>query len=220
MLEWLGLIPLLGLQGNWRGYKMGGKAIGGVMDADMKGKFEAARAAGDMDKAKAMADKVMADKPEKQKGKTKFNPDGKNATEAGFRGFKQQSQPMISEVKTAAGTSISAEIIDGAVSFKINKSYAASNVADPVAAGKLALGTLKDMASKVPDGTLLLNMPFGGDGKGAARDRVYQKLGFGPKVGGLGIQFTIVKGGKAYPVDQKFYDKYVLPEITAGRLLN
>ena len=69
MLEWLGLIPLLGLQGNWRGYKMGGKAVGGVMDADMKGKFEAARAAGDMDKAKAMADKAQAEKPEKEKGK-------------------------------------------------------------------------------------------------------------------------------------------------------
>ena len=69
MLEWLGLIPLLGLQGNWRGYKMGGKAVGGVMSADMKGKFEAARAAGDMDKAKALADKAQAEKPEKQKGK-------------------------------------------------------------------------------------------------------------------------------------------------------
>ena len=69
MLEWLGLIPILGLQGNWRGYKMGGKAVGGVMDADMKGKFEAARAAGDMDKAKAMADKAQAEKPEKENGK-------------------------------------------------------------------------------------------------------------------------------------------------------
>ena len=69
MLEWLGLIPLLGLQGNWRGYKMGGTAVGGVMDADMKGKFEAARAAGDMDKAKAMADKAQAEKPEKENGK-------------------------------------------------------------------------------------------------------------------------------------------------------
>jgi hypothetical protein len=71
MLEWLGLIPLLGLTGEWRGYRMGGKAVGGVMAADMKGKFEQARAAGNMDQAKAMADKAHAEKPEKQKGKGK-----------------------------------------------------------------------------------------------------------------------------------------------------
>jgi hypothetical protein len=62
-IDWIGVIPLLGLTGNWRGYRMGGKAVGGVMAADMKGKFEAARAAGNMDKAKAMADKAAAAKP-------------------------------------------------------------------------------------------------------------------------------------------------------------
>ena len=58
MLEWIGFLPLLGLTGNWRGYRMGGKAIGGAnMSTDMKKKFEAARAAGNMDQAKALADK-------------------------------------------------------------------------------------------------------------------------------------------------------------------
>jgi hypothetical protein len=80
-IDWIGLLPLLGLQGNWRGYKMGGKAFGGVMDADMKGKFEAARAAGDMDKAKAMADQAMAEKPEKQKGKGAAAAEAKEAKE-------------------------------------------------------------------------------------------------------------------------------------------
>lgn len=61
MLEWLGLIPLLGLTGNWRGYRMGGKAIGGAnMSTDMKKKFEAARAAGNMEQAKALADKAQS----------------------------------------------------------------------------------------------------------------------------------------------------------------
>ena len=59
-LEWIGVIPLLGLTGNWRGYRMGGKAIGGTnMSTDMKKKFEAARASGNMDQAKAMADKAQ-----------------------------------------------------------------------------------------------------------------------------------------------------------------
>ena len=60
MLEWIGLLPLLGLTGNWRGYRMGGKAIGGAsMSTDMKKKFEAARASGNMDQARAMADKAQ-----------------------------------------------------------------------------------------------------------------------------------------------------------------
>lgn len=63
MLEWIGLLPLLGLQGNWRGYRMGGKAIGGVMSADMKDKFEQARASGDMASVKTLADKADAAKP-------------------------------------------------------------------------------------------------------------------------------------------------------------
>ena len=71
-LEWIGVIPLLGLTGNWRGYRMGGKAIGGSsMSTDMKKKFEAARASGNMDQAKALADKAQdvndAKKAEKAK---------------------------------------------------------------------------------------------------------------------------------------------------------
>ena len=71
MLEWLGLIPLLGLTGNWRGYRMGGKAIGGAsMSTDMKKKFEQARAAGDMDKARAMADKAQQFEDAKKAGRS------------------------------------------------------------------------------------------------------------------------------------------------------
>ena len=61
MLEWIGFGLLVGLTGNWRGYRMGGKAIGGAsMSTDMKKKFEAARASGNMDQAKAIADKAQA----------------------------------------------------------------------------------------------------------------------------------------------------------------
>ena len=79
-IEWIGVIPLLGLTGNWRGYKMGGKAVGGVMSADMKGKFEAARAAGDMDKAKSMADKVAGKAEEGEQAKPVAKPIEKEAT--------------------------------------------------------------------------------------------------------------------------------------------
>ena len=71
MLEWIGLLPLLGLTGNWRGYRMGGKAIGGAsMSTDMKKKFEQARAAGDMDKARAMADKAQQFEDAKKAGRS------------------------------------------------------------------------------------------------------------------------------------------------------
>jgi hypothetical protein len=73
MLEWLGGIALLGLTGNWRGYRMGGKAIGGAnMPTDLKKKFEAARAAGKVDEAKTIADRVQKfnDDKKAQKAKT------------------------------------------------------------------------------------------------------------------------------------------------------
>ena len=66
-IEWIGVIPLLGLTGNWRGYRMGGKAIGGAsMSTDMKKKFEAARASGNMDQAKAIADNAQEVKDKKK----------------------------------------------------------------------------------------------------------------------------------------------------------
>ena len=72
MLEWLGGIALLGLTGNWRGYRMGGKAIGGAnMSTDMKKKFEAARASGNMDQARAMADNAQEAKEDREDKKLK-----------------------------------------------------------------------------------------------------------------------------------------------------
>ena len=66
-IEWIGFLPLLGLTGNWRGYRMGGKAIGGAsMSTDMKKKFEQARAAGKVDEAKAIADKAQEVKDKKK----------------------------------------------------------------------------------------------------------------------------------------------------------
>ena len=71
-LEWIGILPVLGLTGNWRGYRMGGKAIGGAsMSTDMKKKFEAARASGNMDQAKALADKAQKFNDDKKAEKAK-----------------------------------------------------------------------------------------------------------------------------------------------------
>ena len=62
----------VGLTGNWRGYRMGGKAIGGAsMSTDMKKKFEAARASGKVDEAKAIADKAQEVKDKKKAEKAK-----------------------------------------------------------------------------------------------------------------------------------------------------
>ena len=215
MLEWLGGIALLGLTGNWRGYRMGGKAIGDhKMSTDLKKKFEAARASGNMDQAKTIADKAQSakDKRKAEKVKTRFNPDGKNATEAGFTiaNVKMHKGLITKESQTASGTKILAEIGDGQVTFKINGFYNTSNVQDPVASGKLALRTLQGIVKKLPDGTLIANTPWDRDSKGASRARVYQKLGFGEALGvddWSKSQYLIVKGGKPYPVDREFYER-------------
>jgi hypothetical protein len=224
MLEWIGLLPLLGLTGNWRGYRMGGKAIGGAnMPTDLKKKFEAFRAAGDMDKAHAIADRVqkfnddkkaeMAEKPEKQKGKTKFNHDGKNATEAGFtiKDIKAPVGVIGEKLQTEKGTPVSVEISNGEFFFSINNTVNSevSKATDPLAAGKLAFRGLQDLARKLPDGTLVNNAPVRSDRSGAARERVYQKFGFGERINGK--QWGIVKGGKIYPVDEKFYTDVLSP---------
>jgi hypothetical protein len=71
MLEWIGFGLLLGLTGNWRGYRMGGKAIGGSnMSTDIKKKFEQARASGNMDQAKTIADKAQKAKEDKKAEKS------------------------------------------------------------------------------------------------------------------------------------------------------
>jgi hypothetical protein len=71
MLEWIGL-ALVGLTGNWRGYRMGGKAIGDHnMSTDLKKKFEQARAAGDMGKARSIADKAQQAKEDKKAASAK-----------------------------------------------------------------------------------------------------------------------------------------------------
>ena len=79
MLEWIvGILPVLGLTGNWRGYRMGGKAIGDhKMSTDLKKKFEQARASGNMDQAKAIADKAQAakDKRKEKAAKTIATPE-------------------------------------------------------------------------------------------------------------------------------------------------
>ena len=99
MLEWIGFLPLLGLTGNWRGYRMGGKAIGGSsMSTDMKKKFEAARASGNMDQAKDLADKAQ-----------KFN-DDKKAEKAKAKEAKmaasEKSQEPVTGVSIAKGLGI------------------------------------------------------------------------------------------------------------------
>ena len=66
-LEWIGILPVLGLTGNWRGYRMGGAS----MSTDMKKKFEAARASGKVDEAKAIADKAQEVKDKKKAEKAK-----------------------------------------------------------------------------------------------------------------------------------------------------
>lgn len=88
MLEWLGLLPFLGLQGNWRGYRMGGKAIGGDnMSTALKKKFEEARAAGNMDEVRRIADKTQS-----------FN-DAKKAEKAAKGDSKQARTLSASDIK-------------------------------------------------------------------------------------------------------------------------
>ena len=112
-LEWIGVIPLLGLTGNWRGYRMGGKAIGGAsMSTDMKKKFEAARASGNMDQAKALADKAqdVNDKKKAEKAKAK---EAKTIAPAAANNEKELSASRENKLKPMAASGKSQEPLTG-----------------------------------------------------------------------------------------------------------
>ena len=114
MLEWIGFLPLLGLTGNWRGYRMGGKAIGGAsMSTDMKKKFEAARASGNMDQAKALADKAQ-----------KFNDD------------KKAEKAKAKEAKTIASVDVGLIVSRGEAE---KDGFAKAEISIPIAGGKTTL---------------------------------------------------------------------------------
>ena len=99
-IEWIGILPVLGLTGNWRGYRMGDKAIGGAsMSTDMKKKFEAARASGNMDQAKALADKAQKFNDDKKAEKAK-------AKEAKTIAASGKSQEPVTGVSIAKGLGI------------------------------------------------------------------------------------------------------------------
>ena len=109
MLEWIGFLPLLGLTGNWRGYRMGGKAIGGAnMSTDMKKKFEAARASGNMDQAKAIADNAQEVKDKKKAEKA-----AKTIAPAAANNEKELSASRENKLKPMAASGKSQEPVTG-----------------------------------------------------------------------------------------------------------
>lgn len=102
------------------------------------------------------------------------------------------------------------------VSFKINDTYDAGSIGDPKEGVKAALKIRKEMQAvfkDLPDGTIVHNQPYAGDGKGKERAELYQRFGFGKPIrqpDPLGLldeesedQFGMVIGGKVYPLDQK-----------------
>ena len=118
-IEWIGILPVLGLTGNWRGYRMGGKAIGGAsMSTDMKKKFEAARASGNMDQAKALADKAQDVKDAKKAEKAK---EAKTIAPAAANNQKELSASDI-EIKPVAA------VRDGKPSSERNMAYSSDKL--------------------------------------------------------------------------------------------
>lgn len=65
---------------------------------------------------------------------------------------------------------------------------------------------LMETISQLPDGRILSNFPLGG--KGSARDRIYQRAGFGP-VHASGNQYAIVKGGVLQPITRRNVESLV-----------
>ena len=227
---------LVGLIGQgFRGYYSGkgksggGSIVGGFVPAGKAEAFDKMKQeanSGDPKKGDLVEriydrldDERLAASGKTKSGASKFNLDGKTATEAGFRSFKvqEENQWEKKELQTAAGTRVSVSVIGGEVDFKINGRtgvVAGSEVVDPISAGKLALSTAKKMSAGLPNGTLIFYVPYDADSRASARNRVYQKLGFGKKMDES--QYSIVHEGKAYPVDRKFYKKYIKPAMDAG----
>jgi hypothetical protein len=90
------------------------------------------------------------------------------------------------------------------IDFKINKSFDAS-IGDKREAVKVALGTRRELLKlldKFPDGAIITNNPYEGDGKGEGRAKLYSSYGFGDK-DNSGTQWGMVKGGKILPLSRR-----------------
>jgi hypothetical protein len=146
----------------------------------------------------------------------RYNPSSKDASSSGLTAEDLKAFPdgkkneIVRTNITSAGTKVSASIGSGEIAFSINDRVGVSHntVKDPIGAGKLALTEAKGIIKGLPDGTLVKAAPIR-DSAGAARIRVYQKLGFGEVIGGT--QWAIKMGDRLIPVDGKFFEEELRP---------
>lgn len=90
------------------------------------------------------------------------------------------------------------------IAFNVNGSYAAGDISNPKVRLKAAIVAKDALRAKfrdMPDGQILVNSPYDGDGNGAARRRIYAKAGFGPMDPDTGLMYAVVKDGKLLPLN-------------------
>ena len=90
----------------------------------------------------------------------------------------------------------------GDISIKVGDSYNKDDSIPPKDRLKIALkakSMVKEAVKTMPDGTLLINSPYDGDGLGKERKKLYMAAGFSPG-GDDAPMIGIVKNGRIKPI--------------------
>jgi phage gp29-like protein len=108
-------------------------------------------------------------------------------------------------VRIAATSVLSEGMNDIEVSFKVNGTYDVGSISDrrlAYRAARTAEREFKDKFKLMPDGQILVNLPYDGDGNGGARRRIYERAGFGSDPSGQSsMMYAVIKDGKPVPLN-------------------
>lgn len=117
-----------------------------------------------------------------------------------------QEKDIFSAVDSRSGKILKNDIPALEIAFGVDGSvdYSKKRLSqkEKVKIGLNAFKMIREDVKKLPDGTLLINQPYAGDGKQDYRARIYRKAGFG-EMNQSGFQFAIVQGGKLKPLTEK-----------------
>lgn len=110
--------------------------------------------------------------------------------------------------KLKSGDSVDINLVAGKnsveVEFYVNGTFDAGTAKN---GREVALGVrdqLKSSLSKLPEGTILYNVPYDEDGQGSRRAKLYQKAGFSP-MNEDGEMFAVMSKGKPTPISKTEY---------------
>jgi hypothetical protein len=97
---------------------------------------------------------------------------------------------------------------DSGFNYRVNGGYDAGTVKDRREQLRVAMavrGQYDALVRSLPEGTVIKTSPYNGDGGGAARQKAYEKIGFG-KPGDKQEMFAMKKDGRMVPATAGQYD--------------